>query len=95
MENEKKKMNQSLNELKLKNDSLHHKNSEISQECSLLQQRIGVLSVVESQHNKCASRIKVRLHSQAGDHRVSEALRLQSKECGLQCPKYRLRFCIL
>ena len=40
-------------------DKLQKENTDISQECSMLQQRIGVLAVVEKQHNECAARIKV------------------------------------
>nr|CAB3254081.1 homer protein homolog 2 [Phallusia mammillata] len=44
--------------LKKQLEQLQIELSEKSQECNMLQQRVGVLNVVEKQHNECAVRIK-------------------------------------
>jgi len=59
LEEEKDNLALNVEELAHKNELLLKKNKEISQECSLLQQRIEVLSVVEFQHNQCVTKIKV------------------------------------
>nr|XP_026693813.1 homer protein homolog 2 isoform X2 [Ciona intestinalis] len=64
-----------LADLKREMEKLHKENSEKSQECNMLQQRIGVLTVVEKQHNECSAR-----HQKAYD----ENFRLKERISGLE-----------
>ena len=51
--------NEQLDHVRRQIDQLQVEKSDKSQECNLLQQRVGLLAVVERQHNDCANRIKV------------------------------------
>ncbi|XP_078490660.1 homer protein homolog 2 [Ciona intestinalis] len=78
LENDKNKgaeLNDRVADLKREMEKLHKENSEKSQECNMLQQRIGVLTVVEKQHNECSAR-----HQKAYD----ENFRLKERIAGLE-----------
>jgi len=46
-------------EMRREVEQLQKDYSEKCQECNMLQQRVGVLAVIERQHNECAAKIKV------------------------------------
>uniref|UniRef100_H2YAH6 WH1 domain-containing protein n=1 Tax=Ciona savignyi TaxID=51511 RepID=H2YAH6_CIOSA len=90
LENDKNKgaeLTDRVAELKQEMEKLHKETMEKSQECNMLQQRIGVLTVVEKQHNECSSRHQkaydenFRLKERLGtaEERLNEAQRDRSR----------------